>query len=235
MRVVAAISLFLLSACASQQLAPAPPIGVDFSGHWRLNIEESDDPLHLIQSQNIDPSKVTAGSQGAGGRGSRGGPAGGGFGDTAGPSVPSASALGDGLRWPGMEMDIKQVAGVVAISSAGLDRVYEPSNGDTKVRRLRQPPDGSGARDRDMPARDRDGPPPVCGWEDKTLVVRGGEPDDDHPPFDERYSLSPDGQRLIEVIGFKRGRSAGFTMSRVWDRVDATAQHQEKSRAKPGF
>jgi len=28
-----------------------------------------------------------------------------------------------------------------------------------------------------------------------------------------------DGQRLIEVVGFTTGRSNGFTMSRVWDRV----------------
>ena len=64
-----------------------------------------------------------------------------------------------------------------------------------------------------------DGPPPACGWDDKTLVVQSGDPDDDHPPFEERYSVSEDGRRLIEVVGFKGGSSAGFTMSRVWDRV----------------
>ena len=41
---------------------------------------------------------------------------------------------------------------------------------------------------------------------------------DDRPPFEEQYSLSEDGQRLIEVVGFRGGRSNGFTMSRVWDR-----------------
>jgi hypothetical protein len=50
-------------------------------------------------------------------------------------------------------------------------------------------------------------------------VVQAGAPDDDHPPFEERYSLSEDGRRLIEVVGFKSSRSAGFTMSRVWERV----------------
>jgi hypothetical protein len=33
-------------------------------------------------------------------------------------------------------------------------------------------------------------------------------------------SLSEDGLRLIEVVGFKGGRSAGFTLSRVWDKVN---------------
>jgi hypothetical protein len=31
--------------------------------------------------------------------------------------------------------------------------------------------------------------------------------------------LSEDGQRLVEVVAFKGGRSSGFTMSRVWDRL----------------
>jgi hypothetical protein len=64
----------------------------------------------------------------------------------------------------------------------------------------------------------RDAPPPRCGWAEKTLIVQGGDPDDDHPPFDEHYSLSDDKQRLVEVVGFTGGRSRGFTMSRVWDR-----------------
>ena len=76
---------------------------------------------------------------------------------------------------------------------------------------------------RDMPSRDRgDGPTAACGWEDKTLVVEPGSPDGDRPPFEERYSVSADGQRLIEVVAFKGGRSGGYTISRVWDRVPAT-------------
>ncbi len=67
--------------------------------------------------------------------------------------------------------------------------------------------------------RARDAPPPICGWSEKTLIVRSNDPDDDRPPFEEHYSVSPDGQRLIEEVGFKSGRSNGFTMSRVWDRV----------------
>jgi hypothetical protein len=49
--------------------------------------------------------------------------------------------------------------------------------------------------------------------------VRSADPDDDMPPYEQRYSVSPDGQRLVEVVGFKGGRSSGFTMSRVWDRA----------------
>ena len=45
-----------------------------------------------------------------------------------------------------------------------------------------------------------------------------GRSDDERPPFEEQYSLSEDGQRLIEIVGFRGGRSNGFTMSRVWDR-----------------
>ena len=66
----------------------------------------------------------------------------------------------------------------------------------------------------------RDTPPPRCGWIEKTLIVQSGDPDDDRPPFEEHYSLSEDGQRLVEVVNFKGGRSSGFTMSRVWDRID---------------
>jgi hypothetical protein len=67
--------------------------------------------------------------------------------------------------------------------------------------------------------RRRDAPPPICGWEGKELVVRSADPDDDMPPYEQRYSVSPDGQRLVEIVGFRGGRSSGFTMSRVWDRV----------------
>ena len=66
--------------------------------------------------------------------------------------------------------------------------------------------------------------------EGQTLVVQSGDPDDDHPPFEQRYSVSSDGQRLIEVIGFKGGRSGGFTISRVWDRE----AHTDVSGVPPG-
>ena len=73
---------------------------------------------------------------------------------------------------------------------------------------------------RDMPSREPgDGPAAACGWDDKTLVVQPGGPDGDGPRFEERYSVSADGRRLIEVVAFKGGRSGGYTVSRVWDRV----------------
>ncbi len=228
MRVAMVVALALLASCAGERLASAPPPGVDLSGRWQLNVEESDDPLHLIQSQVADPSKA-ARSQGQGGRGGRGGPGGpggpgGGFG---GPSLPAVGALSQGLRWPGREVEIKQVAGVVAMTSAGVNQVYQPMSGTAK--NSRPPPEddphaaGRGGRDRSARGRDRDGPPAVCGWEGRTLVIQAGDPDDDHPPFEERYNLSDDGQRLIEVVGFKGGRSEGFTVSRVWDRLPAEA------------
>ena len=100
-----------------------------------------------------------------------------------------------------------------------MNRVCEPLDAEKRPRHHRS----SGGRDdpgagRDAPPRGRDGAPPRCGWDEKTLIVQGGDPDEDHPPFEERYSISEDGQRLIEEVGFKGGRSRGFTMSRVWDR-----------------
>jgi hypothetical protein len=233
MRVLVVMVMVLLCGCASDRLALAPPQGVDFSGHWRLDVEESDDPLHLIQSQNVDPSKATAGSQGQGGpggqggrggRGSRGGGAFPGGTNFSGPATPTIAALSEAFRWPGKEIDIKQVAGVVAVTSAGVNEVYQPTTGAGKSHPHRKPSDDddAGGRDRDMPARDR-GRPPICGWDDKTLVVQSIDTDEDHPPFEKRYSVSEDGRQLIEVVGFKGGRSGGFTMSRTWDRVDANA------------
>jgi hypothetical protein len=130
--------------------------------------------------------------------------------------------MSEGLRWPGKEVEIKQVAGVVAVTSAGVSQVYQPSAQPKNPRHRKSTDDDSAPRDRDMHSRDRgDGPPPSCGWDGKTLVVQSRDADEDHPPFEERYSLSDDGQRLIEVVGFKGGRSAGFTMFRVWDRSPA--------------
>jgi hypothetical protein len=65
----------------------------------------------------------------------------------------------------------------------------------------------------------REAPPPVCGWSERTLVVRGADADEDRPTYEEDYSLSEDHMRLIEVVLFTAGRSTGFTLSRVWDRV----------------
>ncbi len=222
MRVALLVALMCLSACASEKLALAPPSGVDFTGRWKLDEVDSDDPLRVAQSQMADSRPGASGTSGSSGgrrgQGGRGG-AGGGAAGVGAPPPPAVGALSEALRWPGKELEIKQVAGVVAVTSAGDSRVFQPV-ADGNIHRHRKAPDHDGApRDRDMRMRDRDdGPPPVCGWDGKTLVVESGAPDDDHPPFEERYSVSEDGQRLIEVVGFK-SRSAGFTMSRVWERV----------------
>jgi hypothetical protein len=127
--------------------------------------------------------------------------------------------MNEGLRWPGKQLEIKHVAGVVAFSSDGINRVCQPSDVGRTHGYHSSAEDRDGASAREPRARGRDVPPPRCGWTEKTLVVQGGDPDEEHPPFEEQYSLSEDGQRLIEVVAFKGGRSRGFTMSRVWDRA----------------
>ena len=195
---------------------------MDFSGAWKLNEADSDDAQRLIaaqfstpapgNNQNTSPSGGQGGSRGGRGRDSMGGMNPG----AAGPVMPPVSALNEGLRWPGKQLEIKQVAAVVAFTSDNVNRICQPG-GRAHKHRADDDQDGNSSG-RDTPSR-RDPPPPRCTWEEKTLIVMGGDPDDDHPPFEERYSLSDDGQRLVEVVSFKGGRSSGFTMSRVWDRV----------------
>ena len=215
------ITVLLIAGCASEKLALTPPPGVNFSGHWKLNEADSDDPQRVVLSQNVGAQTGPNGSGGQGGpggqgRGSgRGGRSDMGGGAPLGPVTPAMSALSDGMRWPGRQLDIEQSAGVVTIASLGTSQVYRPG--------------ASGApNDRETRARDRRASPVACGWDGKILVVQSENPDDERPPFEERYSLSDDGQRLVEVVAFKGGRSGGFTVSRVWDRVrpaDAAEGH----------
>jgi hypothetical protein len=219
MRVAVFAAVIVLSACAGEKLEKAPPPGVDLSGHWALNQADSDDPQHLLQTptQTAIASPSSGGPTGSGGRG--GGTAGGHSGGAPGlgsptligPAMPSIGAMGDGLRWPGKVLEIKQVAGVVAFSSEGKNRICQPD--------AQSKPAHHAGADRDALPAAREAPPPICGWSEKTLIIRSLDPDEERPPFEESYSLSDDGQRLIEVVGFKGGRSDGFTMSRVWDRV----------------
>jgi len=203
-----------LAACASEKLGQAPPAGVDFSGRWKLNAADSDDPQRLIQAQ-FNGSAAGQNSQTSRGRepGGRGAAAGMSPGGPGGPIMPPVSVLSEGLRWPGKQLEIKQVAGVVAFSSDGINRICQPTGAHGQRAAA-----GERSAGRDATTRARDAPPPRCGWTEKTLIVQGGDPDDDHPTFEEHYSLSDDGQRLVEVVDFKGGRSRGFTMSRVWDR-----------------
>jgi len=228
MRIGLVVVVVCLAACASDKLAQAPPAGVDFSGHWKLNEADSDDPQRLVQAQfNQSTSTDSDPSSGGGSGGGRGGRQGGRGGAGAGmsprgpgaPVMPSVSVMSESLRWPGKQLEVKQVAGVVSFTSGGASRVCQPMDSGGKHHHHGPRPDDGRASGRDAPPRARDAPPPHCGWSEKTLIVQGGDPDDDHPPFEEQYSLSEDGQRLIEVVNFKGGRSTGFTMSRVWDRV----------------
>ena len=220
MRLVVIVALMCLGGCASDQLAQSPPTGVDFSGHWKLNEADSDDPQRLLQAQ-FNTTTNSQNTTTSGGRGGRQGARGGAYpGGPVGLSMPSLAAMSDAVHWPGKQLDVKQVAGVVAFTSEGINRVCEPSEGGKGHQHH-----GGGPDDRDGPGgrhaapRARDVPPPHCGWEEKTLIVRSGDADDDRPPFEEHYSLSDDGTRLIGEIEFKGGRSNGFVISRVWDRL----------------
>ncbi|MGA2187583.1 MAG: hypothetical protein ABSH33_03575 [Steroidobacteraceae bacterium] len=249
MRVVWAVVLLWVAGCASEKLAVTPAPGVDFSGHWQLNEADSDDPQRVALSQNAAAAAQNGanGGQGGqdgqggrgGGRGSRGGSGPGNFGSNVplGPAMPGVSALSDGLRWPGKQLDIRQAAGVVTIASQGAQQIYKPVAGiDAQQHQGSKPSDANGSHGRDARDRDRgDGPLPVCGWDDKTLVIRSENPDDDHPPFEERYSLSDDGQRLVEVVAFKGGRSGGFTVSRVWDRASPGGASDASSGTASGM
>jgi hypothetical protein len=128
--------------------------------------------------------------------------------------MPSVIALDEALRWPGKDLVITQSGGTVTFSSGGSKRVCRPE-GDRHHHRPSGKDDASHGRG--------DVPPPVCGWDAGTLVVQSGESEDERPPFELRFSISDDGQRLIEIASFKGGRSSGFTASRVWDRVHAPA------------
>jgi hypothetical protein len=213
MRVAVAAAFLLLGACATEGLSLTPPAGVNFTGSWALNVADSDDPQHLLQTANqaaanaSDPDHggSTGRQSGARGRSSVGYPA------LIPPATPAFATLNQAFKWPGKQLEIKQIAGVVAFTSEGSNRVCQPGNADKK-------PHHRGGDDEHRPSG-RDVPPPMCGWIDKTLIVQGGDPDDDRPPYEESFSLSDDGKRLLETVAFKGGRSNGFTLSRVWDRV----------------
>jgi hypothetical protein len=212
MRVAILAAVILLSACASNDMALVPPAGVDFSGRWNLNVADSDDPLHLLQIANAQASEA-ADNANAGGRGGRG-RGGAGYPALAPPATPSVATLAEATRFPGKQLEIKQVSGVLTFTSGGQIRVCQPGD----VHKARPHRANGSDRDAPLPAA-RDTPPPRCGWIEKTLIVRSSEVDEDRPPFEEHYRISEDGQRLVEEVSFRGGRSSGFAMSRVWDRL----------------
>jgi hypothetical protein len=114
--------------------------------------------------------------------------------------------LGSNLHWTGKDLQIKQVAGTVEITFDNMTRVYRPASAKGHM------PASANADD----AQRRDGPPPICCWSAKTLIVLDSE--DVRLRVEQDYGISEDGQRLVEVVGVK-GHMDGFTMSRVWDRA----------------
>jgi hypothetical protein len=205
MRIAMLAAACILAACASSGLTPAPPSGVDLSGRWTLDEADSDDAQRLLQSQlkaatqNASGSGQTPNRRGAGGTGPT----------ALGPVMPPLLVLDEGLRWPGKDVSIKQSGAVVTFSSGGSVR-------DCQLKPAKAPTHpGTATRGRG------DAPPPRCGWDQGTLVVQSGEPEEDHPPYEQRFSLSPGGQQLVEVILFRGGRSDGFSASRVWNRAPA--------------
>jgi hypothetical protein len=210
MRVAVLAAVIFLSACAGNDLNLAPPPGVDFSGRWKLNAADSDDPMHLLQIANAQASAAADNAANSGGRG-RGGA---GYPALIPPATPPVGALAEATRFPGKQLEIKQVNGVLTFTSEGQIRVCQPGDFH-KARRHR---DSASDRDAPLPSA-REAPPPKCGWSEKTLIVRSNEPDEDRPPYEEHYRISENGQRLIEEVNFRGGRSSGFTMSRVWDRL----------------
>src|ERR1700678_1420900 len=132
MRLVVVLSVICLASCASEKLTQGPPSGVDFSGAWKLNEADSDDAQRLIaaqfstpapgNNQNTSPSGGPGGGRGGRGRDSMGGMNPG----AVGPVMPAVSALNEGLHWPGKQLEIKQVAAVVAFTSDNVNRICQP-------------------------------------------------------------------------------------------------------------
>jgi hypothetical protein len=195
------LGLTLLAACASEKLDLMPAPGVDLSGRWKLNVADSDDPVRLAQLRNASGGTGGAGaggSQGGGGRRGRGGQSAGasGTGLPATVPVPPVTSFSEVLQWPGNDLDIRQSHGIATFTSDGAEQTYEPAT----------------------PHKNTDGANQQVGWEGKSLVIVM-KADGDRPPLREVFEESADGQRLLQVVAVTGGRSNGFSMSRVWDRV----------------
>jgi hypothetical protein len=203
MRLAVVVGACILAACASERLAPKAPTGVDLSGHWVLDEADSDDAQRLMQSQLTAATNATAQATAARRQGRSPAPG------AMGPVMPPVMVLDEGLRWPGKDVSIRQAGGLITFSSLGNAR-------DCRLAPSEQPAHSAATRGRG------DAPPPRCGWDKGTLVVVSGEPEENRPPYEQRFSVSADGEQLVELVVFKGGRSDGFTASRVWHRAPAT-------------
>ena len=203
MRLAMLVGACILAACANERLASKPPAGVDLSGHWLLDEVDSDDAQRLMQSQLAAATASGGQSTAARRQGRSPGPG------PMGPVMPPVMVLDEGLRWPGKDVSIRQAGDLITFASLGNARNCQlaPNQGPAHAAATH----GRG-----------DAPPPRCGWDQHTLVVVSGEPEEDRPPYEQRFSVSPDGEQLVELVVFKGGRSDGFTASRVWHRAPAT-------------
>ena len=124
------VGVCAIAGCAGNQLASTPPAGVDLSGHWNLNLADSDDAQRLMQSQiAAATSGVDAGGSTGGGGGRQRG-RGGGMPAAAGPGgpvMPSVSVLDESLRWPGKDLAIEQTSDRITFISDGGVRFCRPS------------------------------------------------------------------------------------------------------------
>lgn len=230
MRVFMVLAVAMLAACATEQLATAPPAGVDLSGHWQLDEPDSDDPMRLVQAQ-LANATANAGPAGSTGRGGQRGGAQQGLpsaGRYAGPVMPSVTTLDEALRWPPTDLTITQGSGTITFIAHGKNDVCRPSSASAS------PHQHQSADDSHRPEPSTQGrgvvPPPVCGWDQKTLVVRSGDDEEERAPFERRFSMSDDAQELIELVRFTGGPSHGFTASRVWKRAPAGTAPTPASR-----
>jgi hypothetical protein len=222
---------------------------VDFSGHWVLNQADSDDPQRILQSQfkaavgkTSDTGTGNGGDDG-GGRGRRGGRGGGsggrqggsqgGTGDSndggvsaigRGP-LPSMDLMSAAVRWPGRSLIIAQSSEAVTLNSDEASVECKPMSG----KRMSGQKSSSGEHRRSATDADLK---QFCGLMGKSLVLHTGNMDEDHPPFVERFKISADGSRLIELVGFGQ-RGGGFSLSRVWDKAADTAQTPTNTQVAP--
>lgn len=218
------LSLGALAGCATQ---PEPtevgmgPGSVEFSGHWNLNGADSDDPqqlmLGLLRKQigaTSDTASDPSGGQGGSGRRGRGGGQARAGGDDSraqerSAPMPPVEVMSAALRWPGKILDITQVDAMITLVSDETKRICQgPLIGHRHSNKSANDPHrASENADRAL----------ACGWVGKSLLVETNGPDSEHPILQQRYQLSADGARLVEVVNFG-GRMGAFTLSRVWDR-----------------
>ena len=188
----------------ANELASAPPSGVDLSGHWRSTRRTA---TMRSGSCRVSWRPATAERDAAAARPAtgRGGPRRRGGGRRPNGTGDAAGAvLDEGLRWPGKDV-IDQAVGHRGHLLERRQRPRLPGDSGQGSRRIT----GAATRGRG------DAPPPRCGWDQGTLVVQSGEPEEDRPPYEQRFSLSADGQRLVESSCSRAGARMAFTASRV--------------------